>query len=74
MAEGNLDPADRMSRHIIATDRGGSKPWVEFHAKVEDIDATLLSVLFDDSQKLPEDVVNHRAPGERKRAEFVQRP
>ncbi|MFG2925682.1 MarR family winged helix-turn-helix transcriptional regulator [Streptomyces sp. NPDC048305] len=49
LVERRLDPADRRSRKIVATERG-SELWDSLHSKVDSIDNLLLSVLPEDSQ------------------------
>ncbi|MEV6781241.1 MarR family winged helix-turn-helix transcriptional regulator [Streptomyces sp. NPDC051098] len=49
LVERQLDPADRRSRKIVATDRG-SDLWDGLHAKVDSIDTLLLSALPEESQ------------------------
>ncbi|MFG2767599.1 MarR family winged helix-turn-helix transcriptional regulator [Streptomyces rubiginosohelvolus] len=49
LVERKLDPADRRSRKIVATERG-SALWEDLHSKVDNIDGLLLSVLPEESQ------------------------
>ncbi|MFD5567372.1 MarR family winged helix-turn-helix transcriptional regulator [Streptomyces cadmiisoli] len=49
LVERKPDPADRRSRHIVATERG-AELWDELHSQVDRIDRQLLSVLPEKSQ------------------------